>query len=204
MDTLANGQLHWAPLGFGRSPTPDRGQLIPENAAHTHCVAVFARPQDAQSALRELQAAGVDTKRLSVVGSGHHADDHAVGLYADGDDVKSWGKEGAFWGGVFGILFWPAFFFIPGIGPVLTAGLIGSALINTVEAAIVGAALGGGTGALAAALRSWGIPKDAAAGYEADLKAMRVLVVASGTDTELAGVRDVLAVRAMQLNVHHR
>jgi uncharacterized membrane protein len=178
--------------------------LIPENAAHTHYVAVFARPQDAESALRELQGAGFDTKKLSVVGSGHHADDHAVGLYAVSDDVKGWRKEGAFWGAVFGILFWPAFFFIPGIGPVLTAGSIGSALINTVEAATVGAALGGGTGALAAALHGWGIPNETAVGYEADLKAMRVLLIASGTEAQLAGARKILAVRATQLNVHHR
>ena len=201
---LANGQLHRTHLGFGRLPTPARSNSIPENAAPTHCVAVFQRPQDAGWALRELQSAGFDTRKLSVAGSGHHADDHAVGLYTASDDVKAWAKEGAFWGGVFGILFWPAFFFIPGVGPVLTAGLIGSALLNTVEAATVGAALGGGTGALAAALRDWGIPKDTAFGYEADLKAMRVLLIASGTEAELAGVREILAFRATRLNVHHR
>lgn len=204
MPLLANGQLHRTRLGFGLHVVADQIKSIPENAAPTHIVAVFARPQDVESALRELQLAGVDTKKLSVLGSGHHADDHAVGLYTADNDVKTWGKEGAFWGGVFGILFWPAFFFIPGIGPVLTAGLIGSALINTIEAATVGAALGSGAGALAAALHSWGISRGAAVGYEADLKAMRVLVVASGTAAELAGVRDVLAVRATQLDQYHR
>jgi hypothetical protein len=204
MHMLANGQPHRTYLGFEGHEILDQINSIPENAAPNHFVAVFAHPQDVEWALRELQGAGVNTKRLSVIGSGHHADDHAVGLYATGDDVKTWGKEGAFWGAVFGILFWPAFFFIPGIGPVLTAGLIGSALINTIGAATVGAALGGGASALAAALCSWGISKEAAIGYEADLKAMRVLVVASGTEAELAGVREVLAARAMQLNLYHR
>jgi hypothetical protein len=51
---------------------------------------------------------------------------------------------------------------------------------------------------------SKGISRGAAVGYEADLKAMRVLVVASGTAAELAGVRDVLAVRATQLDQYHR
>lgn len=201
---LANGQLHRTRLGFGRQQAPDQSDMIPENAAHTHYVAVFERPQDVESALRELQGAGFDTKKLSVVGSGRHADDHVVGLYTVSDDAKGRGKEGAFWGAVFGMLSWPAFFFIPGIGPILTAGLIGSALIKTVETATVGAALGGDTGALAAALRGWGIPHETAIGYEADLKAMRVLLIASGTEAQLAGAREIFTVRATQLSVHHR
>jgi hypothetical protein len=83
-------------------------------------------------------------------------------------------------GMVFGILFAPAFFFIPGIGPILTGGMIGSILMGTVE----GAAIGGGSGVLAAALTGIGIPKDSVIRYEADLKANKFLLIANGKAAE--------------------
>ena len=38
-------------------------------------------------------------------------------LQRSGFDMKNWGKLGAFWGGLWALLFGSAFFFIPGIGP---------------------------------------------------------------------------------------
>ena len=202
--TPSNGHLHRTRLRSGSHLESDQGNLIPENSANTHCVAVFEHPRDAESAIRELQGAGFDMKRLSLVGRDYDANDHAGDLNPARDEVKYWAKEGSFWGGVFGVLFWPAVFFIPGIGPVLTAGLIGSALIGTVEAAAVGAAVGGTTSALVATLSSWGIPKDVVSDYETDLKASRLLLIASGNDAELAGVHALLAARATKVNVHSR
>ena len=86
----------------------------------SNCVAVFDRHEDAEVAIRELQRAGFDMKKLSIVGRDYHTEEHAVGFYNAGDHVKYWGKTGAFWGGVFGVLLAPAFFWIPGIGPILT------------------------------------------------------------------------------------
>ena len=107
---------------------------------NSNCVAVFDRHEDAEKAIRELQRGGFDMKKLSIVGRDYHTEEHAVGFYNAGDRVKYWGKQGAFWGSIFGILFAPAFFWIPGIGPILTGGLIGSILMGTVEGAAVGAA----------------------------------------------------------------
>ena len=197
-----NGQLHRTRLRFGSRLESDQGNPIPENPANTHCVAVFGCTRQAESAIRELQGAGFDMKKLSVIGGDDAADEHAVSQSAARDDVKYWAKEGTFWGGVFGVLFWPAFFFIPGIGPVLSAGLIGSALLGTVEAVAVGAALGGGVSALAAALSSWGMPKDTVNGYEADLRAKKILLIASGNAAELVGVRPILAARGAKVDVH--
>lgn len=202
--THGNGQLHRPRLRFGSHLESNHGNLIPENSANTHCVAVFERPRDAESAIRELQGAGFDMKRLSLIGRDYEAEEHAGGPNAALDDLKFWAKEGTFWGGVFGVLFWPAFFFIPGIGPVLSAGLIGSALIGTVEAAAVGAVVGGTASAIVAALSSWGIPKDVVAGYEMDLKASRLLLIASGNPAELVGVHPILAARGAKVNVHSR
>lgn len=165
------------------------------------CVAVFDRHDAAEAAIRELQRAGFDMKKLSIVGRDYHTEEHAVGFYNAGDRVKYWGKQGAFWGTVFGILLAPAFFWIPGVGPVLTGGLIGSLLMGTIEGAAVGAAVGGGTSALAAALSSLGIPKDSVIRYEADLKADRFLLIASGTGAELERAQSILSQRG-RVTVH--
>jgi uncharacterized membrane protein len=159
----------------------------------SHCVAVFDRHQDAEAAVRELQRGGFDMKKLSIVGRDYHTEEHAVGFYNAGDHVKYWGKTGAFWGSIFGILFAPAFFFIPGIGPVLTGGLIGSALMGTLEGAAVGAAIGGSSGVLAAGLTSLGIPKDSVVKYETEVKANKFLLIASGTEADTAKARDIMA-----------
>ena len=169
-----------------------------------NCVAVFERHQDAESAIRALQSAGFDMKKLSIVGRDYHTEEHAVGFYNTGDRVKYWGKLGAFWGSVFGLLFAPAFFWIPGIGPVLTGGLIGSFLMGAVEGAAVGAAVGGGTSALAAALTGLGIPKDSIIRYEADLKANKFLLIVTGTDTDTERARQILTRGGGVAEVHPR
>lgn len=167
-----------------------------------HCVAIFDRHQDAEAAIRDLQHAHFDMKKLSIIGRDYHTEEHAVGFYNAGDRVKYWGKHGAFWGMVFGILFAPAFFFIPGVGPILTGGLIGSFVMGTLEGAAVGAAVVGGTTALGAALVSAGIPKDSVIRYEADLRANKFLLIASGTAAEVEQARSLVAARAGQVNVH--
>ena len=46
-------------------------------------------------AIKELQEAGVDMKRLSIVGRDTHTEEHVVGYYTAGDRMKYWGKIGA-------------------------------------------------------------------------------------------------------------
>jgi hypothetical protein len=36
-------------------------------------------------------------------------------IHTSGDKIKTWGKVGAFWGGIWGLLIAPAMFFIPGV-----------------------------------------------------------------------------------------
>jgi hypothetical protein len=170
----------------------------------SNCVAVFDRHEDAEAAVRELGRVGFDMKKLSIVGRDYHTEEHAVGFYNAGDRVKYWGKLGAFWGSMFGILFAPAFFFIPGIGPILTGGLIGSFLMGTIEGAAVGAAVGGGASVLAAALTSMGIPKDSVVRYQADLKADKFLLIATGNAAAVEQARAVIAGRGGRAEVHAR
>jgi uncharacterized membrane protein len=169
--------------------------------SESNCVAVFDKHEAAETALRELQRIGFDMKKLSIVGRDYHTEEQAVGFYNAGDRVRYWGKLGAFWGSVFGILFAPAFFFIPGIGPILTGGLIGSFLMGTVEGAAVGAAVGAGASAFAAALASLGIPKDSVLQYESAIKANKFLLIASGSRDEVERARAVVGAGGGQVQV---
>ncbi|HEX3695514.1 MAG TPA: general stress protein [Polyangia bacterium] len=173
-----------------------------EQKMEANCVAIFDNHQNAERAILALQRAGYDMKKLSIVGRDYHTEEHAVGFYNAGDRVKYVGKLGAFWGMVFGIFFAPAFFFIPGIGPILTGGLIGSILLGTLEGAAVGAAVGGGAGVVAASLTSLGIPKDKTIRYEAELKANKYLLIASGSVDDANRARSILAEQGGQAVVH--
>jgi uncharacterized membrane protein len=177
--------------------------MVSEANADSHCVAVFTDHDDAEAAIRALNESGFDMKKLSIVGRDYHTEEHAVGFYNTGESVRYWGKAGVFWGTVFGILFAPAFFWIPGIGPVLTGGLIGSVLMGTIEGAAVGAAIGGSTSALAAALSGLGVPDHSVIRYEAEVKANKFLLIASGTPAEVERARALLAEKAPgSIDVH--
>ena len=168
----------------------------------SNCVAVFARHDDVEAAIRELQASGFDMKKLSIVGRDYHTEEHAVGFYNTGDRVKHWGKFGAFWGAIFGMLFAPAFFWIPGLGPILTGGILGSAMMGTIEGGTVGAIMGGGMSVFAAALVGLGIPKDSVIRYESALKADNYLLIATGSADDVEYARELLSNRAVSTEVH--
>jgi uncharacterized membrane protein len=151
-------------------------------------IATFTDHGAAESAVKELQKAGFDMKKLSIVGKDYHTEEHVVGYYNLGDRVATWGKFGAFWGGLFGILFGSAFVLIPGIGPVVIGGPLVSWLLGALESALVV----GGLSALGAALFSIGIPKDSIIQYETEVKAGKFLLVAHGTEAEMARAAEIL------------
>jgi hypothetical protein len=152
------------------------------------CIAVFDSHTDAEHAVKELETSGYDMKKLSIVGKDYHSEEHVKGYYNAGDRMKYWGKLGAFWGGLWGILFGSAFFWIPGIGPVLVGGPLVSAIVGGVE----GALLVGGLSALGAGLYSMGVPKDSVLRYETALKADKFLLIAHGGIEEVQRAREIL------------
>jgi hypothetical protein len=162
-------------------------------------VAVYESHAQAEEAIQQLQRAGYDMKKLSIVGKDYHTEEHAVGYYNIGDRMKHWGKLGAFWGGIWGLLFGAAFFAVPGIGPVLVAGPLVSWIVGALEGAIVV----GGVSAIGAGLLSIGIPKDSVIQYEVALKADKFLIVAHGTSDEVAHGKNVLSSTSpTQMGVH--
>ncbi|NQV24111.1 MAG: permease [Rhodopirellula sp.] len=151
-------------------------------------VAVFKTHDQAEEAIRELQKEGIDMEHLSIVGKDYHTDEHVVGYYNAGDRMKYWGKLGAFWGGFWGLLFGSAFFWVPGVGPLL----VGGPLVLWIVGALEEAAIVGGFSALGAALFSIGIPKDTVVKYETEVKSGKLLLLIHGTVQEVEHARDLL------------
>jgi hypothetical protein len=151
-------------------------------------IAVYDSHSDAEEVIRELERGGFDMKKLSIVGKDYHTEEHAVGFYNMGDRVKAWGKTGAFWGGLWGLLLGWAFFWIPGIGPLIIAGPLVSWLVIALESA----AVVGGVSAIGAALYSLGIPKNSVIEYETAIKAGKFVVIAHGTAEEVERAKNIL------------
>ena len=87
-------------------------------------VGIFDQHTQAETAIKELQQSGFNMKELSIIGKEYEMDENVVGYYTTGDRMQYWGKNGAFWGGLWGLLFGSAFFMIPGVGPFLMFGPI--------------------------------------------------------------------------------
>ena len=166
---------------FEESTTAETGHARRAEREESAIVAVYDTHTEAEEAIRELQKMGFDMKKLSIVGKDYRTEEDVVGYYTTGDRMKKWGKFGAFWGGIWGMLFGSAFFLIPGIGPVVAAGPIIAWILGALETSVVV----GGLSALGAALVSVGIPKDSVIAYESALKAGKFVVVAHNSeDTE--------------------
>lgn len=151
-------------------------------------VATYPTHTDAEAAIKQLQLAEFDMKRLSIVGKDYHTEENVIGYYNTGDRMKAWGKLGAFWGGIWSLLFGSAFFLMPGIGPLVVAGPLAMMIVSALE----GAVILGGLSALGAALYSIGIPEDSVLQYESAIKADAFLVIAHGTEKEVRHAKDIL------------
>ena len=166
---------------------------------HNSVVGIFNSHTEAEASIKELQQAGFDMKKLSIVGKDYHTEEHVVGFYNAGDRMKVWGKQGAFWGGFWGLLFGSALFVIPGIGPLFVFGPLAGWIFGALEGAVVI----GGLSALAAALYSIGIPQDSIMQYETAIKSAKFLVIAHGTADEVSKAKSILETAgATQTDVH--
>ena len=157
-------------------------------AKNNAVVGVYESQTKAEASIKELQRSGFDMKKLSIVGKDYHTEEHVIGYYNAGDRMKVWGKLGAFWGGLWGMLFGSAFFLIPGIGPIMVFG----PLVGWIVAALEGAVVVGGLSAMGAGLYSIGMPKDSIVKYETALKSDKFLVIAHGTADEVDKAKSIL------------
>jgi len=156
-------------------------EAVTAQSEQSAIIAIYDTHKEAEAAIRELQKKGHDMTKLSIVGKDYHTEEDVVGYYTTGDRMKAWGKSGAFWGGMWGLLFGSAFFFIPGIGPLLAAGPLVVWIVGALESAVAV----GGLSALGAALYSIGIPNDSILKTEAQIKAGKFVVIEHGTQSTL-------------------
>jgi hypothetical protein len=161
-------------------------------------VAILNTHIEAEQAVKELQRAGFDLKRLSIVGKDYHTEENVVGYYNTGDRMNYWGKLGAFWGGIWGLLLGSAFFIVPGIGPLVVAGPLVSGIVGALQGAVVF----GGLSAVGAGLYSIGIPKDSVITYETAIKSDKFVLVVHGTTDELDRAKNVLKNMGHEVHVH--
>lgn len=152
-------------------------------------VAIYDEHAQAEAAVKLLQKEGIDMNKLSIVGQGYHSEENVVGYYTAGDRMMHWGKNGAFWGGMWGMLFGSAFFMVPGVGPIMAAGPIVAWIVGALESAV----LVGGISAVGAGLYSIDIPKKSVLKYETSLKAGKQLLVLHGTPEEVTRAHGILA-----------
>ena len=170
------------------------------NNASNSVVAVYKSHAEAEAAVKELQQSAFDMKKLSIVGRDQHTDEHVVGYYNAGDRMKYWGKMGAFWGGIWGLLFGSAFFLIPGVGPLIVAG----PLVGWIIGALEGAVVVGGLSAIGAGLYSLGIPKDSILRYETALKTGKFVLIVHGTQEETIRAREIIDRTNPEAADHHQ
>lgn len=133
-----------------------------ESTMNTNVIsAVFDNHADAERAVTDLRAAGVDDSAISVI-----AQQDGKNVTTDGSGAEEAtefvGKTAA--GAGIGTLLGIAALAIPGVGPLVAAGAIASAAIP--GAAVAGALLGGAAGGLSKVLGDHGVGEDDATYYE--------------------------------------
>lgn len=169
------------------------------NDNNTSVVAVYDSHDDAERAVKKLADGNIPMKEISIIGKGYHTDEKVVGFYNTGDRMKFWGKYGAFWGGMWGILMGGLFVTVPVIGPVVVLGSFAAMVLAGIEGAVVV----GGFSALAGALASIGIPRDTVLQYENALKADSFLVLVQGAAEEVERARSILKTSNAKQVDHH-
>jgi len=150
-------------------------------------VAVYDGYPEAEAAVKGLQRVCFDMRKLSLVAKDSYTDEQVVADDNAGDRMKHWGKIGKLWEGLWGLLFCAAYFWVPGVGPLIIAGPLSS-----IVAALGNTDLLGGLGVLGAGLYSIGIPEDRILKYETAITADKYLLVAYGSVTEMARAKEIL------------
>jgi hypothetical protein len=134
----------------------------------THYVGVFDDRNDAELAARDLRAKGFTDEQI-----GYAWRDESGKTYTEGNKAGALAASGAGTGVVLGGLIGAgAALLIPGVGPVVSGGILATALAGGVTGAVTGAVAGG----IAGALVGLGIPEHEAKYYDEQFRDGRTLM----------------------------
>jgi hypothetical protein len=159
-------------------------------------VGSFANRTEAESALTVLRDSGFNMGKVSIaVKNEETAPDKIAGVKVT-DTLGNHGKEGAATGtatgaalgGVTGLLVGLGALAIPGVGPVMLAGAIGTAAATAAAGGAIGAAAGGLVGTLV----GLGIPEGQAQRYSEVVREGGYLVMVDGSEQEIQKAQAVL------------
>jgi hypothetical protein len=146
-------------------------------------VGIFVDRYQAQRALDDLRAAGLEPRHVGVITRDPERVREVV--HETGGEVIEGAAAGlgmgAILGGAAGWLVGVGALTIPGIGPVIAAGPISTALGVAGATAAVGAGAGAATGGLVGALTGWGFAENEARDYESRVMRGDILIVAEVT-----------------------
>lgn len=163
--------------------------------SYRRAVGVFSQRRDADYALDELRDSGFPMQNVSVVAKDSKHHDQVGGVNVN-DKVGNEADTGAAVGAVTGtaagmlggLLAGVGALAIPGFGPVIAAGTIGTTIATTLAGGAVGAAAGGLIGALA----GLGIPEERARVYSDRLSRGDYLIIVDGRADEIARAEMIL------------
>jgi hypothetical protein len=165
-----------------------------ENRVGSSIVAVYPDHPAAERALRQLHTEGFALGDLSIVGRDFQTSEEPIGFVSTADYATAGAKTGAWFGGLFGLVVGAAFLVLPGVGPIVVAGPLATAVVAGVEGALAGTALG----SLAGALVGCGVPKDRALKYETQVKGGKFLVLVRGKPEVVTRARSLLAAQTAE------
>lgn len=162
----------------------------------TMIIGVFADRTEAEDAIDELKSAEYTAKDISVV-TRDQDDAHVIHDNTGttvGDGIATGATTGAVIGGLAGLLIGIGAIAIPGIGGLLIAGPLATALGLTGAAAttVSGAATGAIAGGLVGALVGIGVPEEDATYYEGRVKQGGILVAVPARERNEDEVRSIL------------
>lgn len=132
-------------------------------------IAVFGAREQAERAAQQLRQEGFD-REISIVVKDNNQQQGQNDMMMSDDSVT----DGATMGALGGFALGAGALAIPGIGPVLAAGTLASAL--------TGAAAGG----IGGALIDFGIPESESREYEGDIKSGKALITVECSDAQKA------------------
>ncbi len=148
-------------------------------------VASYRSHGDAEAAVRRLAAEGVPVGTISIIGRNFETHEDIQGFYRPADAMLDGAGEGAWFGGLFGLMLGAmGFFIMPIVGGLMVLGPLAGM--------IAGAIGGAGVGALISGLVTMGVPRDQALKYQERLQAGEFLVVVHGSAEVTARAHKIL------------
>jgi hypothetical protein len=139
-------------------------------------IAAYDADLELEHDVKTLQRGGFDMTHVCVMGKDYGAASHVVALLHSGARARFFGRRGALWNNLAGILVGAALAFVPLVGHVVIVGPLASQIVGELGSATPRR----GLGPLAAALTGLGITKDAALGYESAVRQQEFLLIVHG------------------------